>query len=140
MERMNDAPKLADDLQAAWMVAAARLAAHYVDAALRAGMDRDEINASLRRIARDTVIAEVWVSDERGRIAYSTVEDSGFAFPTDPSGDDQASPFAALLTGDRDVVVQDPGPRDLDGAVFRYVAVAGVDRPRIVQVGVAATP
>ena len=120
------------------MVAEAMLTAHFVDAAVRAGMDRSGIEAVLRRVAEETVISEFWVSDSDGTLAFSSVEGADFTFPTDPDAGTQAAPFARLLTGEETVVIQEPRPRELDGAVFRYVGVAGVDRPRIVQVGFAA--
>ncbi len=43
-----------------------------------------------------------------------------------------------LLKGHEKVVVQEPRKREVDNRVFRYVAVAGVDKARIVQVGVSA--
>ena len=128
----------AQDAVSRHMVAEATLAAHFVDAAVKAGMDRDAINAVLRRIAEETVISEFWVSDENGEIAFTNVEGVDFTFPTDPAADSQAAPFAALLTGDQSVVVQGAAPRVLDGAVFQYVGVAGVDQTRIVQVGLSA--
>lgn len=128
----------AHDAVSRHMVAEATLVAHFVDAAVKAGMDRDAINAVLRRIADETVISEFWVSDENGEIAFTNVEGVDFTFPTDPAADSQAAPFAALLTGDQSVVVQGAAPRVLDGAVFRYVGVAGVDQTRIVQVGLSA--
>ena len=128
----------ADDAVSKHMVAEATLAAHFVDAAVKAGMDRDAINAVLKRIADETVISEFWVSDENGEIAFTNVGGVNFAFPTDPSADSQAAPFAALLTGDQTVVVQSAAPRILDGANFKYVGVAGVDQTRIVQVGLSA--
>ena len=127
-----------DDPVSRHLVAEANLTAHFVDAALKAGMDRDAVNAVLKRIAHETVLSEFWVSDENGEIAFTNMEGADFAFPTDPGADSQAAPFAALLTGDQTVVVQEPAPRVLDGAVFQYVGVAGVDQPRIVQVGLSA--
>ena len=127
-----------DDPVSRHLVAEAMLTAHFVDAALKAGMDRDAINAVLKRIADETVVSEFWVSDENGEIAFSNVEGADFAFPTDPGAASHAAPFAALLTGDQTVVVQGAGERILDGAVFQYVGVAGVDQPRIVQVGLSA--
>jgi len=35
-------------------------------------------------------------------------------------------------------VIQDARKREIDNQIFKYVGVAGVDKPRIVQVGVAA--
>lgn len=43
-----------------------------------------------------------------------------------------------LLHGAVNVVIQDAQPRELDAAIFTYVGVAGIDQPRIVQVGVSA--
>ena len=42
------------------------------------------------------------------------------------------------LDGGKKVVIQDARKREIDNKVFKYVGVAGVDKPRIVQVGVAA--
>lgn len=117
------------------MVAAARLAAHYVDAALRAGADEHEISAVFHRIACELGNLEFWITDEGGRIAFGC-HHMDFVFPDDPRGETQAAPFAALLDRTETMVVQDPRPRELDGMVFQYVGVAGVDQPRIVQMGV----
>ena len=95
----------ADDAVSGHMVAEAMLTAHFVDAALKAGMDRGAINAVLKRIADETVVSEFWVSDANGEIAFTNVEGANFAFPTDPAADSQAAPFAALLTGNQSVVV-----------------------------------
>jgi hypothetical protein len=35
-------------------------------------------------------------------------------------------------------VVQPAQKREIDNRVFKYVGVAGIDKPRIVQVGVSA--
>ncbi len=118
------------------MVAAAMLAARYLDAALRSGMGKKEIDSALAQVATDSGISEIWITDERGRIVFGS-GDVEFTFPGDSGDDGQAAPFAALLLGTESVVVQEPRPRELDAAVFRYVGVAGVDQPRIVQVGMA---
>ena len=120
------------------MAAQAMLAAHYVAAALEAGKTAAEIDAVLAGIAERSVIGEFWISDESGRIAFSSAPAQGFAFPTDPEAGTQAAPFARLLTGEAAVVAQEARPRELDGKTFKYVGVAGVDGPRIVQVGLPA--
>lgn len=122
------------------MIAEATLTAHYIDAALQAGMTPEKINAALSRIAAQTVIDEFWISDADGRIVFTNVPGTEFAFPTDPGAGTQAAPFAVLLSGDEAVVAQDTQPRELDGMPFKYVGAAGIDQPRIVQVGVAGTP
>ena len=118
------------------MVAQATLTAYYIDAAIRAGMTEQEINVALGRIASATVIDEFWVSDENGEVEFCSTDSQGFRFPLDADTDSQAAPFAALLKGRTSIVVQAPRPRELDDRVFQYVGVAGVDKPRIVQVGV----
>ena len=118
------------------MVAAGMTAAHYLDAALKAGTNKTAIETVLAGIVRRSGMTEFWITDETGRIVFGS-EPMDFVFPDDPDGESQAAPFAALLQGTTDVVIQDPQPRELDGKVFQYVGVAGVDRPRIIQVGVA---
>ena len=56
----------------------------------------------------------------------------------DPARQPQASAFWPLLEGAAEVVVQDAQKREIDDRVFKYVGVAGIDGPRIVQVGVSA--
>ncbi len=120
------------------MIAEATLTAHFVAAALKAGMSRDEINATLAEVAANTVITEFWVSDHNGQVVFSNVDGVSFSFPTDTGAGNQAAPFAALLDGSAQVVIQDSQPRELDNAVYRYIGVAGVDQRRIVQVGISA--
>ena len=117
------------------MVAAARLAAHYVDAALRAGADEREINKVLHTVASELENVEFWVTDEHGRITIGCYP-MDFTFPDRADAGTQAAPFAGLLDGSETMVVQEPRPRDIDGRLFQYVGVPGVDRPRIVQMGV----
>ena len=127
-----------DGLLSDHMAAEAMLTAHFVAAAVKAGMSTEEINGALASVAEASAVSEFWVSDETGRVVYTNMPEVAFAFPTDPDDDSQAAPFAALLTGGQAVVDQDFMPRELDGMVFKYVGVAGVDQARIVQVGVAA--
>ncbi len=131
-------PFQGETLHGEHMIAQATLAAHYVDAALRAGADPQEINGVLALVADTTVIDEFWVSDQNGRVDFTNVDGTDFAFPTDPEQDTQAAPFAALLTGGKQAIQQDFLPREADGVVFKYAAAAGVDQPRIVQVGIRA--
>lgn len=127
-----------DDVVSKHMVAEAMLTAHFIDAALKAGMSRDAINAVLAKVAARSVISEFWISDEKGRVVFTSVKGANFRFPTDPKAKTQAAPFAALLGGGGRVVVQGVQPRELDAAPFKYVGVSGVDKPRIVQVGISA--
>lgn len=105
--------------------------------ALEAGKSADEINATLMEIANTSIITEFWVSDETGRVVFTTMPGLDFAFPADPNAGTQAAPFADLLLGNEQVVTQGMQPREADGKLFQYVGAAGVDQPRIVQVGIA---
>ena len=120
------------------MVAEAKLTAHFIHAAIKAGMSTDAINAVLVDVAEHSVISEFWISDEHGRIAFTNILGTNFQFPTDPQSATQAAVFATLLQGSESVVIQAQEKRELDGALFKYVGVAGVDQPRIVQVGISA--
>ncbi len=126
-----------DDAVSKHMVAEATLTAHFIAAAIKAGMSKKEINAALAKVAKNSVISEFWISDEKGRIEFTNIPGTSFKFPTDVSAKSQAAPFAAILSGAKKVVVQGFQARVLDGKSFKYVGVAGVDKPRIVQVGVA---
>ncbi len=127
-----------DGLLSDHMAAEAMLTAHFVAAAVKAGMSTEEINGALAAVADGSAISEFWVSDETGRVVYTNLPGTEFAFPTDPESGSQSAAFAVLLTGGQAVVDQDFMPRELDGMVFKYVGAAGVDQARIVQVGVAA--
>ena len=129
--------RAADDAVSRHMVAQAMLAAQFVAAAVQAKMSAEEINAALAKVAAGSAISEFWISDETGAIEFTNIPGTGFKFPTDPAGKSQAAPFAALLDGSKSVVVQGFQTRELDKKVFKYVGVAGVDKRRIVQVGVA---
>lgn len=135
-----DRARAADDAVSRHMAAQAMLTAHFVAAAVKAGMSRDEINAALTEVAAGSAISEFWISDEKGRIEFTNIPGASFRFPTDPAGKSQAAPFAALLDGSKSVVVQGFQARELDAKVFKYVGVAGVDKRRIVQVGVSKAP
>ena len=127
----------AEDIVAQHMGAEALLAAHLVAVAEQAGMSADEINAILKDVAEKSAIDEFWITDESGR-AYLTSEDVDFTFVADPEAQPQASAFWPLIEGGTNVVIQEARKREIDDRVFKYVGVAGVDKPRIVQVGVAA--
>ena len=126
-----------DDAVSKHMIAEATLTAHFIAAALKAGMSKTEINAVLAKVAKASAISEFWISDAKGRIEFTNIPGANFKFPTDVNAKSQAAPFAALLSGAKKVVVQGFSRANWTAAPFRYVGVAGVDKPRIVQVGVA---
>lgn len=122
---------------ARYMVGQALLAANYVAAAEKAGMTPAEINAALKDIVARSAIEEFWITDSSGR-AYLTNTGIDFTFDRDPAKQPQASAFWPLISGGVMVVIQPAQKREIDNRVFKYVGVAGVDKPRIVQIGVSA--
>jgi hypothetical protein len=113
------------------------LAAQFVAAAEKNGMTTTGINGILSDIANKSAIQEFWITDSSGH-AYLTNTGVDFTFSPDAKKQPQASAFWPLLTGAKQVVIQDARKREIDNQIFKYVGIAGVDKPRIVQVGVAA--
>src|SRR5437763_7577272 len=119
------------------MVREALLTAHFVAAAEKAGMTQSEINAVLKSVAEKSGIREIWITDSAGH-AYLTNTGVDFTFSPHPGKQPQASAFWPLINGSKDVVVQRAHKREIDEQILNYVGVAGVDKPRIVQVGADA--
>lgn len=118
------------------MVGEALLTAHFVAVAEKTGMKPAEINAILKNIAEKSGIQEFWITDSSGH-AYLTNTGVDFAFSPDPAKQPQASAFWPLIAGSKEVVIQNARRREIDDRVFKYVGVAGIDKPRIVQIGTA---
>jgi hypothetical protein len=126
-----------EDKIARHMVGEAMLAAQFVAAAEKNGMPASAINAVLKDIAANSAIQEFWITDSAGH-AYLTNTGIDFTFSADPAKQPQASVFWPLITGAKKVVIQAARKREIDNQIFKYVGVAGIDKPRIVQVGVSA--
>jgi hypothetical protein len=119
------------------MVGEALLAAQFVALAEKAGMKPGEINAILKNVAEKSGVQEFWITDSKGH-AYLTNTGIDFTFSPDPAKQPQASAFWPLITGGKQMVIQEARKREIDDRIFKYVGVAGIDKPRIVQVGVGA--
>jgi len=126
-----------EDKIARHMVGEEMLAAPFVAAAERNGMTSTGINGILKEVADNSAIQEFWITDSAGH-AYLTNTGIDFTFSSDATKQPQASAFWPILTGAKNVVIQSARKREIDNKVFKYVGVAGVDKPRIVQVGVSA--
>ena len=126
-----------EDTIARHMVGEAMLAAQFVAAAERNGVTTEGINGILKDIAAKSAIEEFWITDPSGH-AYLTNTGIDFTFSADPGKQPQASAFWPLITGAKQVVIQNARKREIDNKIFKFVGVAGVDKPRIVQVGVSA--
>jgi hypothetical protein len=125
-----------EDIIAQHMVGEALLTAHYVAAAEKGGMKPNEINAILRDIAEKSGIQEFWITDSAGHAYLTNKAGVDFTFSPDPTKQPQASAFWPLLTGGKQLVIQKARKREIDDGVFKYVGVAGVDKPRIIQIGI----
>jgi PAS domain S-box-containing protein len=135
MARFSDrVPHDVDEAIGEQMVAQAAIVSRFIAVAEAAGRSSEEINAHLRAIAEQTVIDEVWVTDEHGHAYLRTDPEIDFKFDPDPVKQPQASAFWPLLKGET-VVTQEARQREVDNRIFKYVGVSGVDQPRIVQVG-----
>jgi hypothetical protein len=126
-----------EEIVARHMVSEALLAAHFVALAEKSGLKPAEINAALKSISEKSAVQEFWITDSAGH-AYLTKTGIDFTFSPDPAKQPQASAFWPLITGGEKIVIQAARKREIDNRVFKYVGVAGVDKPRIVQVGVGA--
>jgi HAMP domain-containing protein len=120
------------------MVVEATIAAHLVAIAEEAGLSPAAINPHLQEIADSTVLDEFWITDETGHAVFRSDIATDFTFSPDVQQQPQAYEFWPLLTGERDVVVQEARVREVDSEVYKYVGVSGFDQPRIVQVGYQA--
>lgn len=108
-----------------------------------AGLSPEEISDRLRRVIgkarayRDKpLVDEFWITDESG-VARIHTQDFDFVFRESGEGESQSSAFLPLLESGAAPVAQPLQPRDHDGKEFMYVGVPGVDKPRIVQLGVS---
>jgi adenylate cyclase len=133
----NEIPGEVEDMLGAQMVAEAAIIAQFVQAAEKAGFSTEEINRRLRHVADTTAIDEFWITDEKGH-AYLHNIDVDFTFSPSPLEQPQAYVFWPLLTGKRDFVIQEERVREIDQQSFKYAGVGGVDKPRIVEVGINA--
>ena len=114
------------------MIVQARLGERLVTGAEEAGWDAGEIDARLRRIVASTPIGEIHVAEPAGDVVCSSLAAARPAVVAELPDADALSPFVAGASG---VVQHSTGARAADGAVWKYVSVAGGDTPRIVQVG-----
>jgi adenylate cyclase len=120
----NEIPGEVEDILGAQMVAEARIVAHFVDAAEKAGFTPEEINRRFRQLADTTVLNEFWVTDEKGH-AYLRNVDVDFTFSPSPREQPQAHVFWPLLTGQKDQVIQEARQREIDNQHFKYAGVGG---------------
>jgi HAMP domain-containing protein len=135
---VQDFPTQMENVIGEQMINEATITAHFVKAAEQAGWSQDAINADLKQIVASTTLSEFWITDENGHAYLRNADNIDFTFVSDATKNPQSAIFYDLITGKQKAVVQLAARRDYDGKVFKYVGVAGVDKPRIVQVGYEA--
>ncbi len=121
------------------MVVSAASLAEFVAAAEKAAMSPTEINNRLTSIVDRTILDEIWITDEKGLAYLHTNASKDFRFSPSAEEQPQAHQFWALLAGSKSAVIQKIQKREIDNEKFKYVAVNGVDKPRIVEVGFNAS-
>lgn len=131
----NQTPKDVEQVIAKHMIVAATAFSEFVAAAEKAGFTPAQINDRLTRAVDQTILDEIWITDEKGHAYLHTSASQDFQFSPSAAAQPQAHPFWGLLTGEKKVVVQEIQKREIDNEKFKYVGVGGVDRPRIVEVG-----
>ena len=115
------------------MVVQAALADCLAARAEEAGWDSAEIDARLRRIVSSTPIGEIHVAAAGGDVLHGTRAAS--SSPRAAAELPHAQELGPILDGTSRVAEHPTGPRAADGAIWKYVSVAGARAPRFVQVG-----
>ena len=116
------------------MLVQATIVGHFAAAAEEAGWSAEEIDGRLRRIVGSTVIGEIRVVNPDGTVAFSSLLPP---LTGAPSGSvPHAGELSPLLEGTERSLELATASRAADGAVYKYVAVAGAGSPRVVQVGI----
>jgi adenylate cyclase len=135
----DQTPGEVEDIISQHMVVAATAISELVAVAEKCGLTTKQINERLTRIDDKTILDEVWVTDGKGFSKLHTGHSPDFQFKPSAAEQPQAHEFWDLLTGAKSVVIQPVQKREVDDQRYKYVGVAGVDRPRIVEVGYKAS-
>lgn len=135
LERDAMVPAAVEELVGEDMATTAAVVASWVATTSDEALETPEFRTQLKALVARSNLDEVWITDEDGHAFLTTVDNVDFTFDPSPEVQPQASQFYPLLEGKEAVVVQETRKREIDDQWFKYVAVAGVDGPRIVQVG-----
>lgn len=135
LERDAMVPNAVEELVGEDMATTAAAVASWVATTSEEDLGTPAFRSQLKALVARSNLDEVWITDEQGHAFLTTVDDVDFTFDPSPEVQPQASQFYPLLIGEEAVVVQETRRREIDDQWFKYVGVAGVDVPRIVQVG-----
>ncbi|PWC34028.1 SpoIIE family protein phosphatase [Azospirillum sp. TSO35-2] len=129
----RDIPQEVDALLADRLLSEATLTAHLVALAEAAKMAPRALSDRLKQIAEAGGPDEMWITDNRGRAYLHNVPGPDVTFGQDAKGQPRQAAYAGLLTRSPASVVSEPAVEN--GKLMKFAGVAGVDKPRIVQVG-----
>lgn len=115
------------------LLSEATLTAHLVALAETAKLAPKAINDRLKQIAESGGPDEMWVTDNRGRAYLHNVPGPDPVFGQDAKGGPRHGAYSGLLNRSPASLASEPAMES--GRLMKFAGVAGVDRPRIVQVG-----
>ncbi|WP_454016754.1 PP2C family protein-serine/threonine phosphatase [Azospirillum sp. Marseille-Q6669] len=115
------------------LLSEATLAAHLV-AVMEAGKAPIKaVTDRLKTVADGGGPDEIWVTDNRGRAYLHNIPGPDITFGPDARAQPRQAPYYGLLNRAPEKVVTDAVTEG--GKLMKFAGVAGVDKPRIVQVG-----
>ncbi|MBP2315794.1 PP2C family protein-serine/threonine phosphatase [Azospirillum soli] len=91
------------------------------------------VTDKLKAIAESGGPDEFWITDNRGRAYLHNLPGPDITFGQDPKAQPKQAPYYGLLNRAPEKVVTDAAMEG--GKLMKFAGVAGVDKPRIVQVG-----
>ncbi len=129
----RDIPRDVESLLGERLLSEATLTAHLVAVMEASKAPVKPINDRLKAIAESGGPDEMWVTDNRGRAYLHNLTGPDIIFGTDPKAQPRQAPYYGLLGRAPEKVVTDAATEG--GKLMKFAGVAGVDKPRIVQVG-----
>ncbi|MBP2290520.1 PP2C family protein-serine/threonine phosphatase [Azospirillum rugosum] len=129
----REIPRDVEALLGERLLSEATLSAHIVALMEGAKAAPKPISDRFKAIAEAGGPDEVWVTDNRGRAYIHNLPGPDITFGADAKAQPQHAPFYGLLNRAPEKVVTDAATEG--GKLMKFAGVAGVDKPRIVQVG-----
>ncbi|NUB26225.1 PP2C family protein-serine/threonine phosphatase [Azospirillum brasilense] len=129
----REVPRDVEALLGDRLLSEATLAAHLV-AVMEAGKAPVKaVTDRLKAVADGGGPDEIWVTDNRGRAYLHNIPGPDITFGPDARAQPRQAPYYGLLNRAPEKVVTDATTEG--GKLMKFAGVAGVDKPRIVQVG-----
>lgn len=129
----RDIPRDVEQLLGERLVSEATLAAHLVAVAEAAKVPVKPLSDRLKQIAEGGGPDELWITDNRGKAYLHSQPGPDPTFGQDSKAQPRHAAFLGLLNRSPAALVSDAAVEG--GRLMKFAGVAGVDRPRIVQVG-----